>query len=91
VLPAAETTSVLTHAADPDPAIDELPSVAGERARRKIRPLSILAVAVTLVVALIGAVFWVTAASVPGSPPALAEVGEPLGSHLQLLLEQVTP
>lgn len=61
-------------------------------ASRRGRLWTLLGVGVAVIAALtVAAVVWLGAASTPPAPPELPQLEEPLDSHLQELLDEVTP
>jgi hypothetical protein len=49
------------------------------------------AAAAVVAAVVVAVVVWTGAASTPPAPPELPQVQEPLDSHLQQLLDEVTP
>ena len=93
--PSSAATTVLLHPRDetgtaavpPSDGTPETPTTPSKRRRRAIIGAIVAGAALLILVIVV----WIATMSAPSTPPTLAEVEEPLASHLQLLLEQVTP
>ncbi|WP_440711511.1 serine/threonine-protein kinase [Herbiconiux sp. YIM B11900] len=82
-------TLVMLAPAASDAETATLASAADPQRRRRVRVIAIVVALIVLAV-IVGILIWALGASSPAPAPQLPQVDEPLGTHLQQLLDSVT-
>ncbi|WP_291049464.1 serine/threonine-protein kinase [Herbiconiux sp.] len=89
VLP-AETVGGTATTGEPSRRTGRSAAAAGEPLRRRRVQLIAIVVALIVLATIVGILIWALRASSPAPAPQLPQVTEPLGTHLQQLLDSVT-
>jgi hypothetical protein len=87
---AAPQTATATVAAPGAGTAPVASSAAPKRSRRAVLLVLVL-VAVVVIAVVVGVLLWLLGASAPPAAPALPPLEDPLGTHLQQLMDEVTP